>query len=80
MLRDKNLKYSKLRSLLSRHRVYEVKHRGKGSHRLFVWDNVDGRKISYPVACHHEGVEISAYIVRRVRETFQIPVEQFYEK
>ena len=78
MRRDKNLKFAKLRSLLSRHHVYEVKHRGKGSHRLFICDNVNGRKISYPVACHNEGVEISAYIVRRIRETFQIPVEEFY--
>lgn len=80
MLEDKSLKYRELRRFLSRHSVYEVKHRGKGSHRLFVRDNVDGRKISYPVKCHNEGQEIHSYIVRRVREIFKIPIEGFYKR
>ena len=80
MPEDRNLSYRKLRNLLNKHNVYEVVHRGKGSHRLFVCDDVDGRKISYPVACHNEGVEINAYIVRRIREVFKIPLEEFYKK
>ena len=77
---DKHLKYRQLRKLLSRHNVYEVKHRGKGSHRLFVCDNVEGSKISYPVKCHNEGQEIPAFIIRIIRETFRIPAEEFYKK
>ena len=80
MLEDKHLKYRELRRLLNKHNIYEIKHRGKGSHRLFVCDNVDGRKISYPVKCHNEGQEIHAYIVRRIRQTFRIPSEEFYRK
>lgn len=80
MLEDKTLKYRQLRKLLSRHNVYEVKHRGKGSHRLFVCDSVDSRKISYPVKCHNEGQDVHFYIVRRIRETFKIPTESFYSK
>jgi len=80
MREDENLKYRQLRQLLSRHNIYEVKHRGKGSHRLFVCDNVGGRKISYPVKCHNEGQEVNFYIVRRICETFQISTEQFYSK
>lgn len=80
MPEDKPLKYRVLRQLLSRHDVYEVKYRGKGSHRLLVCDNVEGRKISYPVKCHSEGQEIHSYIIRRIRETFKIPIEEFYKK
>lgn len=80
MPEDKHLKYRQLRKLLSRHNVYEVKHRGKGSHRLFVCDNVEGVKISYPVKCHNEGQEISSFIIRIIRETFKIPAETFYKK
>lgn len=79
MLEDKHLKYRELRKLLSKHNIYEVKHRGKGSHRLFI-GVVEARKISYPVACHSEGQEIRSYIVRRIRETFKIPIEDFYKK
>jgi len=78
MLKDKSLKYRDLLKLLIRHGVYEVKHRGKGSHRLFVCDDVQGRKISYPVACHNENYQINSYIVRRIRETFNISFEMFY--
>lgn len=55
MPEDKHLKYRELRKLVSRHSVFEIKHRGKGSHRLFVCDNIEGRKVSYPVKCHNEG-------------------------
>jgi len=80
MPEDKPLKYRELRRLLVKHNVYEVKRRGKGSHRLFVCDNVEGRKVSYPVKCHSEGQEVHSYIVRRIRETFKIPNEEFYKK
>lgn len=80
MPEDKHLKYRELRKFLSRHNVYEVKHRAKGSHRLFVCDNVEGIKVSYPVKCHSEGEEVHSYIVRRIREVFKIPIEGFYKK
>ncbi len=78
MPKDKTLKYRELRAILSHHGVYEVAHRGKGSHRLFVCDDVDGKKISYPVACHKEGQTVNSYIVKRIRETFKISFEDFY--
>lgn len=79
MLEDKPLKYRELRRYLSRHNIQEIKHRGKGSHRLFV-GLVEGRKISYPVKCHSESQELHSYIVRRIRDTFKIPIEEFYRK
>lgn len=79
MLEDKPLKYRELRKLLSKHNICEIKHRGKGSHRLFV-GTVEGHKISYPVKCHSEGQEIHPYNVRRIRDAFKIPVEEFYRK
>lgn len=79
MLEDKPLKYRELRKLLSRHNILEIKHRGKGSHRLFI-GIVEGRKISYPVKCHSEGQEVHSYIIRRIRDTFKIPIEEFYKK
>ncbi len=79
MFEDKHLKYRELRRLLARHNIFEIKYRGKGSHRLFV-GTVEGRKISYPVKCHSEGQEINSYIVRRIRDTFKISIEEFYKK
>ncbi|HLD69819.1 MAG TPA: type II toxin-antitoxin system HicA family toxin [Candidatus Omnitrophota bacterium] len=78
-MQDKTLKYRDLRRLLSSHGVYEVKRRGKGSHRLFICDNVNGQKVSCPVACHNESHEVNSYIVRRIREKFNIAVESFYD-
>ena len=80
MPEDKHLQYRDLRRLLSRFGVYEVKSRGKGSHRLFVHENINGRKISYPIKCHHEGEEIHSFITRKIRRAFNIPYEQFYSK
>lgn len=79
MLEDKPLKYRELRRALSRFGVREIKHRGKGSHRLFVHPNIKGLKISYPVKCHSEGQEIASYVVRRIRQTFDISLEDFYK-
>lgn len=79
MPEDRPLKYRELRYLLSRHNIVEVKHRGKGSHRLFV-GMVEGQKVSLPVKCHNEGQEIHSYIVRVIRSRFKISLDQFYQK
>ncbi len=41
MPEDKHLKYRELRQLLVTFGVYELSHRGKGSHRLLVHDNIN---------------------------------------
>jgi len=51
--------------------------RGKGSHRMLVHTDIDGRKQAYPLVCHNEGAEISKVYLVAIRRNFKLPDDFF---
>jgi hypothetical protein len=71
----KPLKYRDLRRRLRKFGIQENKVRGKGSERMFM-GFVDGRLVTYPTKCHHEGDEKPTPVIEAIRRAFHL-TEQF---
>lgn len=70
----KPLKYRELRRILKKRGVVENRVRGKGSERMFI-GYVEGRKVTYPTKCHHEGDEKPVPVIDAIRRAFQLTPE-----
>jgi predicted RNA binding protein YcfA (HicA-like mRNA interferase family) len=65
------LKYRKFRKIMESFGLREVKKQGKGSHRMFIQDP-NGKRCSFPLACHNENVELNKNVVNAARRTFSL--------
>lgn len=51
--------------------------RGKGSERMLVHPDVNGKKCSYPVTCHGGGTELRIGMLKAVIRRFDLPNDIF---
>ena len=70
-MRDRPLRYRDMLQRVQRFGISENRSRGKGSHRMLM-GVVAGQERAYPVACHNEGVTLSASIIRAIRRRFEL--------
>ena len=60
-------------------RFRDDKIRGKGSHRMLVHPDIDGKEVRFPVPVHSMGKDLPAYIPRKIMAKFRLPRTLFYK-
>ncbi|MBA2409957.1 MAG: type II toxin-antitoxin system HicA family toxin [Gammaproteobacteria bacterium] len=67
--------YRKLIKILKKHdsRFVIEEKRGKGSERMILHPDIDGREAAYPVKCHGEGTELRTGTVDAILRRFNLP-------
>ena len=74
---DNNLTYREILRKVKKFGVYEVMR--KGARRMLVHDNIDGKKVSFPMHVHSENQEFNRNYVRAIRDCFHIDRNNFYD-
>lgn len=75
----KPVRYKKLIRALRRQdsRFQVLPRRGKGSHRMIVHPDVNGKAESYPLKVHGKNPEIDGCYVRDLKKRFNLPENIF---
>lgn len=71
--------YREVVAALKRHdRQFEVHtRRGRGSHRMIVHPDVDGRMRHYPLPYHGQKTRIAPGMLRDITRVFELPADFF---
>ena len=71
----KVLSYRQLQQRLKAHdpRFQFRKGRGKGSHRVIVHPDIDGKRVLVPLPVHREGADVKKRYLPLIRRQFNLP-------